>query len=110
MRFSTAISLALAAGPVAVSAVGNLGFALGVKNPDKSCKTQADFEKDFDVLKAHASVVRTYAAADCDNAVYIVPAAKKKNFKLVLGIWPDVPKSFEADKKALMKAVPGNED
>ncbi|KAF3480182.1 beta-glucosidase 4 [Arthroderma uncinatum] len=110
MRFSV-LTLALAAGPIAVSAAaGKLGFALGVKNADGTCKKQADFEKDFDVLSAHTNIVRTYAAADCDNTLYIVPAAKKKSFKLVLGIWPDVPESFEADKKALLKAVPGNED
>ncbi|EEP81042.1 glycosyl hydrolase family 17 [Uncinocarpus reesii 1704] len=109
MRFSTLLPLALAAVP-AVSAVGKLGFALGVKNADGSCKSQADFEKDFDVLKAHADIVRTYAAADCNNAEAIVPAAKKKGFKLVLGIWPDVPESFDADTKALQKAIPGNEN
>lgn len=86
MRFSTLIPLALAAVP-AVSAAGKLGFALGVKNADGSCKTQADFEKDFDVLKAHTDTVRTYSASDCNNAEAIVPAAKKKNFKLILGIW-----------------------
>ncbi|KAM5471747.1 glycoside hydrolase 3 protein [Microsporum audouinii] len=110
MRFSTVISLALAASPVAVSAAGNLGFALGVKKPDGSCKKQEDYEKDFDVLKAHSTIVRTYAAADCDNTLYLLPAAKKKGFKVVLGIWPDVPESFKADTEALKKAVPGNED
>ncbi|KAK2738883.1 hypothetical protein FQN57_006898 [Myotisia sp. PD_48] len=104
------IPLALVAGPVAVSAAGTLGFALGVKNPDGSCKKQADFEEDFEVLKVHTNIVRTYAAADCNNAEAIVPAAKKKNFKLVLGIWPDVEESFQKDTQALKKAVPGNED
>ncbi|EAS31500.1 glycosyl hydrolase family 17 [Coccidioides immitis RS] len=109
MRLSTLLPLALAAVP-AVSAAGKLGFALGVKNADGSCKSQADFEKDFDVLKAHSNIVRTYAAADCNNAEAIVPAAKKKGFNLVLGVWPDVPESFDADTKALQKVVPGNED
>ncbi|WEW55802.1 glycoside hydrolase 3 protein [Emydomyces testavorans] len=123
MRFSTLVPLALAAAPV-VSAAGKLGFALGVKNADGSCKSQADFEKDFDVLKAHSTTVRTYAAADCNNAEAIVPAAKKKGFKLILGVCrpecdpnrtktlvrPDVPESFNADTKALQKVVPGNED
>ncbi|EFR01545.1 glucan 1,3-beta-glucosidase [Nannizzia gypsea CBS 118893] len=110
MRFSTAVSLALAASPAAVLGAGNLGFSLGVKKPDGSCKQQVDFEMDFDVLKAHGKTVRTYAAADCDNTVHLIPAAKKKGFKVVLGVWPDVPESFEADTKALQKAVPGNED
>lgn len=87
MRFSTALSLALAASPAAVLARGNMGFSLGVKKPDGSCKQQVDFEKDFDVLKAHSHTVRTYAAADCGNTAFLVPAAKAKGFKLVLGIW-----------------------
>jgi glucan 1,3-beta-glucosidase len=87
MRFTTVVTAALAASPVAVSAIGTLGFALGVKREDGSCKTQADFEKDFDVLKAHTNIVRTYAAADCGNAPAIIPALKKKGFKVVFGIW-----------------------
>ncbi|PGH21508.1 hypothetical protein AJ80_03176 [Polytolypa hystricis UAMH7299] len=110
MRFSSFVPLALAAAPVAVSAAGQLGFALGVKNADGSCKAAADFEKDFDVLKAHTNTVRTYAASDCNNAPAIVKAAKSKDFKIIFGIWPDVEESFEADKAALKKTVPGNED
>lgn len=87
MRLSTLLSAALVASPIAVSAAGKLGFALGVKNADGTCKQQVDFEKDFDVLKAHTSVVRTYAASDCNSADYIIPAAKKKNFKVVFGVW-----------------------
>ncbi|PGH01347.1 glucan 1,3-beta-glucosidase [Blastomyces parvus] len=109
MRVSHLLPLALAAGPAVVSAAGTFGFALGVKNPDGSCKSQRDFEDDFDVLKAHTKLVRTYSASDCDNAEAIVPAAKAKGFKVVLGIWPDVPESFNADVKALEKAVKGNE-
>jgi len=110
MRFTSLLSLALAAAPVAVSAVGNFGFSLGVQNPDGSCKSKSDFEKDFDVLQAHTKVVRTYSASNCFSAANIIPAAKSKGFKVVLGIWPDVPESYEADKEALKKAVPGNED
>ncbi|EFE43338.1 GPI-anchored cell wall beta-1,3-endoglucanase EglC [Trichophyton verrucosum HKI 0517] len=110
MRFSTALSLALAVSPAAVFAAGNLGFSLGVKKPDGKCKDRADFEKDFDTLKAHGTTVRTYAAADCGSASLILPAAKSKGFKVVLGIWPDVEESYKADVEALKKAVPGNED
>ncbi|OAX77159.1 hypothetical protein ACJ72_08545, partial [Emergomyces africanus] len=87
MRPSTLLSLALAGGPAIVSAVGTFGFALGVKNADGTCKSQKDFEDDFDVLSAHTRLVRTYAASDCNNALAIIPAAKNKGFKLVLGIW-----------------------
>lgn len=87
MRLSTLASAALAASPVAVSAAGRMGFSLGVKNPDGSCKKQSDFEHDFDALKELSTVVRTYSASDCDNPKAILPAAKKKGFKVIIGVW-----------------------
>lgn len=64
-----------------------MGFSLGVKKPDGSCKQRVDFEQDFDALKAHSHIVRTYSAADCGNTEFLIPAAKDKGFKVVLGIW-----------------------
>jgi glucan 1,3-beta-glucosidase len=34
-------------------------------------------------------MVRTYSASDCDSAKNVLPAAKAKGFKVVLGIWYD---------------------
>lgn len=110
MRFTSLLPLALGLAPAAVSAAGTLGFALGDKNPDGSCKAQSDYESDFDVLKAHSNLVRLYSASDCDSAKNIIPAAKAKGFKVVLGVWPDTDESFKADTEALQSAVPGNED
>lgn len=87
MRVSNLLPLFLAAAPAAVAAKGTLGFSLGVKNPDGSCKSTADFEKDFDVLKGLSTLVRTYSASDCNTAKNIIPAAKAKGFKVVLGVW-----------------------
>lgn len=91
MRFSTFAAAALAAAPAIVSAAekGQMGFALGTKMPDESCKTQTDYEEDFDAIKtaSGATIVRGYAAADCNMTEAILPAAKKKGFKVVLGIW-----------------------
>jgi len=72
-----------------VSAAGTLGFALGTKNADGSCKAQSDYEADFDAIAASstATIVRGYAASDCNSAQNILPAAKSKGFKVVLGIW-----------------------
>lgn len=89
MRFSV-IAAALAASPAVVSAAkGTMGFALGTKEADGSCKTQQDYEQDFDAIKSAsgATVVRGYAASDCDMAKNALPAAKAKGFKVVLGIW-----------------------
>lgn len=87
MRFSSFVSLALAAAPSFVSAAGNLGFSLGVKNTDGSCKGKKEFADDFDALLPHGSIVRTYSASDCNNAQPLVAAAKDKNFRVVFGVW-----------------------
>ena len=87
MRFSSAITVALAAAPVAVSAAGTLGFALGFQNPDGSCKKQKDYEDDFDALKGLTSLVRMYSSDGCNAAKTVLPAAAAKNFKVVLGMW-----------------------
>jgi glucan 1,3-beta-glucosidase len=73
----------------AANAAGTLGFSLGTKKPDGSCKTRTDYEADFDAISAASSakVVRGYAASDCDYAKNILPAAKTKGFQVVLGIW-----------------------
>ncbi|KAF2094809.1 family 17 glycosyl hydrolase [Rhizodiscina lignyota] len=103
MRFFTTISFALAASPALGSAVGNLGFALGTKNSDGSCKAQQDYEDDFDAIAAASGskLVRGYAASDCNCAQYILPAAKAKGAKVILGVWPDTDESFDLDKQAL---------
>lgn len=90
MRFSTVAAVALAAMPAVLAAdKGQMGFALGTKQPDGSCKTQTDYEEDFDAI-ADASgvkIVRGYAAADCNMTKAILPAAKAKGVSVVLGIW-----------------------
>lgn len=72
-----------------VTAAGTLGFALGDKKADGTCKFTEDYEADFDtILKGStARIVRGYAASDCDTAKEILPAAKTKGFQVVLGIW-----------------------
>jgi glucan 1,3-beta-glucosidase len=89
MRFSLVAPLALAVAPSLVSAAGTLGFALGTKNADGSCKGQSDYEADFDAISAASgsTLVRGYSASDCNSSVAIMPAAKAKGFKVVLGIW-----------------------
>lgn len=88
MRFTSVVPFLLAASP-ALAAVkpGTLGFALGNKNPDGTCKSTDDYKKDFEHLKDLTSIVRTYSAKDCSTAQNIIPAAKDKGFKVVLGVW-----------------------
>ncbi len=87
MRVSGLLPLVLAAGPALVSARGTLGFSLGDKNPDGTCKSTSDYESDFDSLKNLATLVRTYSGTECNTPQNIIPAAKNKGFKVVLGIW-----------------------
>ncbi|KAF2145438.1 glycoside hydrolase family 17 protein [Aplosporella prunicola CBS 121167] len=103
MRFSAIAAAALALAPEAVSAAGTLGFSLGTKKTDGSCKAQSDYEADYEaIFKASGSkLVRGYSASDCNAAQYMLPAAKAKGFKVVLGVWPDVEESLNADKAAL---------
>ncbi|EMF16936.1 glycoside hydrolase family 17 protein [Sphaerulina musiva SO2202] len=103
MRTSLA-ALALAAVPSVFAVEKGLhGFALGTKKSDGTCKYTADYEADFDAIKdaSGSSIVRGYSASDCNCAQQILPAAKNKGFKVVLGVWPDVEESFNADKEAL---------
>lgn len=93
MRLSTVAALALAGTPTLVSAIGQLGFALGTKMPNGECKTTRDYEDDFDAIAdaSDARIVRGYSASDCDAAQNILPAAKNKGFKVMLAIWYDAP-------------------
>ena len=70
-------------------ALGTLGFALGTKLPSGACKLTADYEADFDAILAASGsrLVRGYSASDCNSAQQILPAAKAKGFRVVLGVW-----------------------
>ncbi|MCJ1292854.1 glycoside hydrolase 3 protein [Xylographa carneopallida] len=105
MRPSSLVSVALAVVPVAVSAAGTLGFALGNTLPNGNCKMQADYEADFDALKSVSTLVRTYSASSCNTAQQILPAAVAKGFKVVLGVWPDTDDAYNLDKTALQSAL-----
>jgi glucan 1,3-beta-glucosidase len=87
MRVSGLLPFILAAAPAVVSARGTLGFSLGDKNADGTCKSTSDYEADFDSLKGLSTIVRTYSGTECNTPQNILPAAKNKGFKVVLGIW-----------------------
>lgn len=89
MRLSTTTACLLAAASSLASAQGLLGFALGDKLPNGTCKYTADYEADFDAISSASGskIVRIYAANDCNTAQQILPAAKVKGFRVILGIW-----------------------
>ncbi|KAL8955799.1 MAG: hypothetical protein Q9193_006476, partial [Seirophora villosa] len=110
MHLLMIISLASAISPLVVSARGTLGFSIGARRPDHRCKTIADYEADFDALKSKAgsTIVRTYSVIDvnvpeytCETAATILPAAKSKNFKVILGLGADTQEHYDSEKAAL---------
>jgi len=110
MRFLTILPVALVAAPALVSAGGSLGFALGDKKSDGTCKFQADYTADFATLSGTSKLVRVYAASDCNTAQQILPAAKAAGFQVILGIWPDTDESYAADKAAVVQYAPQYDD
>ncbi|KAI9819992.1 MAG: glycoside hydrolase 3 protein [Pycnora praestabilis] len=101
MHFTSVVPLALVVAPAAVSAFSNLGFALGDKKSDGSCKYTADYAADFAALGSLSTIVRGYSASECNTAQQILPAARTAGVKVVLGVWPDTDDAFNADKAAL---------
>nr|XP_036580802.1 glycosyl hydrolase family 17 [Colletotrichum truncatum]KAF6788874.1 glycosyl hydrolase family 17 [Colletotrichum truncatum] len=111
MRSSAIIVACMAMAPSLTAASGALGFALGAKQPDGQCKFQADYEADFKAIHdaSGSRIVRIYAADQCNTAKEILPAAKKEDFQVILGIWPDTEESYAADKAAILRYTPGFE-
>ncbi|KAI4282195.1 MAG: hypothetical protein L6R38_003107 [Xanthoria sp. 2 TBL-2021] len=113
MHLSTILSLALAVSPLAVLARGNLGYAIGARKPDSSCKSTTDYEADFDALNSKGGLggvkrVRTYAVVDnafpenlCQVASAILPAAKAKGFQVILGLSADTKAAYDSEKATL---------
>lgn len=58
------------------------------------------------VQQSGSKLVRIYAAAQCNSAMEILPAAKAKGVQVVLGIWSDTDDSFYADKVAVVEFAP----
>lgn len=89
MRLSLIVPISLAIAPTVIHAAGLLGFALGTKKPDGSCKYTADYEADFDAISvaSGSKLVRGYSADDCNAAQQILPAAKSRGFQCILGVW-----------------------
>ena len=84
-----ALLAAMLASLSSTTATGQLGFALGVKQPNGACKSQADYAADMDAIRrsSGSSLVRIFDTSECDVAAQMLPAAKSKGFQAVLGIW-----------------------
>ena len=87
MRFTAVLPVALAVVPAAVSATGQVGFAVGTRNADNSCKSTSDYLADFAALQGLTKLVRGYDTSDCNFAQNILPACQQTGFQVMLGIW-----------------------
>ncbi|KAI6854259.1 hypothetical protein KC338_g9330 [Hortaea werneckii] len=87
---------------------GSIGFALGNRRVNGDCKSQADYELDLEALAQESAgrIVRTYAAAECETAEKLLPAASREGFQIVLGIWLSDEQAWAADKASMAKLVP----
>jgi len=105
MKFSTILTLATALSGVEAYWKG---FNLGANNPDGSCKSLADWEKDFTVMSKlpleHRSA-RLFASSDCGTLANAVPAAIAVGTRLLVGVWTEDAAHYAAEKAALQAAI-----
>lgn len=106
MKFATAI-LAISASLSTANAFWK-GFNLGANTPSGACKTQADWEADFNTMKSlpgGLSSARLYAASDCNALANAVPAAIATGSQILVGVWSNNQDHYNAEKAALLSAV-----
>lgn len=97
--------LALVAGSAFASPKG---FNIAAERPDGSCKAQADWENNFNVMKSLPggfNQVRVYASSDCGTLANAVPAAMNTGIKLLVGVWTENSDHYNAEKQALLSAA-----
>ncbi len=115
MKFSSILTIAAASSSSssssssAVEAATYLkGFNPGANNPDGSCKTQADWKKDFQTMQSLPGSfpnAQLFAASDCNTVANAVPAAITTNTKLLVGVWTEDWNHSGAENAALLATV-----
>ena len=81
---------------------------LGANLPSGACKSQADWQNDFQTLAGlpgHFTSARLYASSDCNTLANAVPAAIATGTTLLVGVWTEDANHFNAEKAALLAAV-----
>ena len=84
------------------------GFNLGATLPSGACKTQADWNKDFQTLASLSgrfTSARLYASSDCNTLATAVPAAIATETMLLAGVWTEDEAHYQAEKAALLAAI-----
>lgn len=109
MKLSSA-SVAALAGSVPLASAFHKGFNIGAQRPDGSCKVQADWEKNMNMVKSlpgnHGfDAIRVYASSDCNTLAQAVPAALNTGMKILAGVWTENDAHYGAEKAALLSAL-----
>ena len=106
MKFLSTISAVLAILPFTTAYWK--GFNLAAQNADGSCKTQAQWQSQFQQLAAlpgRFTSVRLYAASDCNTLALAVPAALASGVRILVGLWTEDSNHYNAEKQALINAI-----
>ena len=84
------------------------GFNVQATLANGACKTQSDWEDDFNLMKTLPSgytSMRVYASSDCNTLENAVPAAIATGGQILVGVWTEDSAHYEAEKQALLSAV-----
>ncbi|CAD6506412.1 BgTH12-07338 [Blumeria graminis f. sp. triticale] len=84
------------------------GFNAQVRNTDGSCKTQSDWEADFNTtlsLPGNFDSLRLFSSLECNAINVIAPAAIATGGKVLAGISVQHPELFAVEKQQLLEAV-----
>jgi len=84
------------------------GFNVQATLADGSCKTQSDWEADFNTMKGlpgSFASIRVYASSDCNTLANAVPAAIATGGQILVGVWTEDAAHYNAEKQALLTAV-----
>ncbi|PQE31023.1 glycoside hydrolase family 17 protein [Rutstroemia sp. NJR-2017a WRK4] len=104
---TTSLALALAATVTGANAYWK-GFNVQATLANGQCKTQADWENDFNLIKSfpgNFDSIRVYASSDCNTLANVVPAAIATQMKVLAGVWTEDENHFNAEKQALLTAT-----
>ncbi|KAG9232786.1 putative glucan endo-1,3-beta-glucosidase eglC [Amylocarpus encephaloides] len=104
---TAAFALALTASWTGANAYWK-GFNVQATKADGSCRTQADWERDFNTMKALPggfSSMRVYASSDCNTLANAVPAALNTGGQILASVWTQDENHYNAEKAALLSAV-----
>ncbi|EMG48392.1 BGL2 Glucan 1 [Candida maltosa Xu316] len=89
-----------------VAAIGELGFNIGTKNNDGTCKDANAYTSDLNRIKGYASSVKIFSTSDCNTLQILGPVADNAGVGIHVGVWPTPDDKWETEKQALTEYLP----